>query len=337
MSNTFPPDSTVVISDDARGGRADGVPEVDRLKYAAILRRIAGTAYSRSDEVAEDPTRRLRRRGRRRGSASRCAGAGPVARQPHSCSPRRGGAAGLSRSARPPGSATREERGSRGIVDGRDRGGKMRERGCGSLRRGSCRPAAPLVLVAKSTRHEKRDSAGSTRLTASRAWSRDARAGHPVQAPPAPKRATQSHRTYRSPRTRFSRTRSSRTYRTCCSRTRSSRTRSSYSLQNNRATSAGLAPSLNSDFSIRSVLTVRCAASILATRDWLEPRRSAASSCVNPRCSRRCRRPVARASLTSTNRRSSVDSARRSPASPTVQPARSSVRRLSGRTANSLR
>ena len=61
------------------------------------------------------------------------------------------------------------------------------------------------------------------------------------------------------------------------------------------------------------VLTVRWAASILATRDWLDCRRSATSVCVRPSRSRRRRRPSANASLTSTNRRSSADNPRKSP------------------------
>ncbi len=199
----------------------------------------------------------------------------------------------------------REERGSREIVGG------------GRFGRGVIKSAvaSARVLSPGSPTRARRDKHASrgTRLRASGA----PRPGATRAA------ATDSVR------------RTCRTYLTC--RTRSSRTYRTRSFQSNRATSAGLAPSLNSDLSMRSVLTVRCAASIWATRDWLEPRRSAASSCVSPRCSRRCRRPVARASLTSTNRRSSVDSARKSPASPTVQPARSSVRRLSGRTTSSLR
>ena len=84
------------------------------------------------------------------------------------------------------------------------------------------------------------------------------------------------------------------------------------------------------------MLTVRCAASIFATRDWLEPNRSATSVWVNPSCSRRRRRPSASASFTSTNRRSSADKPRKSPASPTVHPARSSLRRLSPFTGGSF-
>ena len=71
------------------------------------------------------------------------------------------------------------------------------------------------------------------------------------------------------------------------------------------------------------------AASIFATRDWLEPKRRATSVWVRPRCSRRCRRPAARASFVSMNRRSSADSSKKVPASATVHPARSSRLRFS--------
>ena len=69
------------------------------------------------------------------------------------------------------------------------------------------------------------------------------------------------------------------------------------------------------------MLTDRSAASILATRDWLEPQRFATSVCVRPRRSRQRRRPAARASLVSMNRCSSADRSRKSAESPTVQPA----------------
>jgi hypothetical protein len=82
------------------------------------------------------------------------------------------------------------------------------------------------------------------------------------------------------------------------------------------------------------VLTVRWAASIFATRDWLEPNRLATCVWVMPSRSLHRRSPSARASFVSTNRRSSSVRCRKSPASSTVHPARSNRRRLSARTAS---
>ncbi len=94
------------------------MPESDRLKCAAHAQEVAGTAYSTCDGVAEETTRVAKIRmpastwpARPPGSATReergsrevlgrgrfgkrdqvcgCCGAGPVARQPHSCSSRR--------------------------------------------------------------------------------------------------------------------------------------------------------------------------------------------------------------------------------------------------------
>ena len=80
------------------------------------------------------------------------------------------------------------------------------------------------------------------------------------------------------------------------------------------------------------MLTVRWAASIFAIRDWLEPNRLATCVWVMPSRSLHRRSPSARASLVSTNRRSSSVRCRKSPASPRVHPARSNRRRLSART-----
>ena len=54
------------------------------------------------------------------------------------------------------------------------------------------------------------------------------------------------------------------------------------------------------------MLTDLSAASILATRDWLDRNRLATSVCVNPKASRRCRKPAAKASFVSMKRRSSA-------------------------------
>jgi hypothetical protein len=103
-----------------------------------------------------------------------------------------------------------------------------------------------------------------------------------------------------------------------------------------RATSRRLAPRRNSERKSKSVLTVGSAPSIFAMRDWLDPKRCATSVCVRPKYSRQCRSPAAKAILVSINRRSSSDRWRKSPASPTVQPARSYRRRLSLRMARVL-
>ena len=96
----------------------------------------------------------------------------------------------------------------------------------------------------------------------------------------------------------------------------------------NRATSWRLAPRLKSTRRRRSVLTDRSAASILATRDWLDPQRFATSVWVMPRRSRQRRRPVARANFVSMNRCSSTDRSKNAVVSPTTQPSRSRRRRL---------
>ena len=96
-----------------------------------------------------------------------------------------------------------------------------------------------------------------------------------------------------------------------------------------RATSRRLAPRRNNERNSKSVLTVESADSILATRDWLDPNRSATCVCVKPKCSRQRRNPAANASFVSMNRRSSSDRFRKSPASPTDHPARSNRCRLS--------
>ena len=71
------------------------------------------------------------------------------------------------------------------------------------------------------------------------------------------------------------------------------------------AISVAVAPIVSNDRIIRSSDTDRSAASILATRDWLDPNRSASVACVKPLRSRSSRTPLARASLSSRNRLSS--------------------------------
>lgn len=88
------------------------------------------------------------------------------------------------------------------------------------------------------------------------------------------------------------------------------------------AIAAGLAPMRSSDFTKRSRETDRSPASILATRDWLDPSRSATSVCVNPLRSRTSRIPDASASFNSMKLASSGLSCRKSVALPTAQPLR---------------
>lgn len=99
-----------------------------------------------------------------------------------------------------------------------------------------------------------------------------------------------------------------------------------------RDSSRGDAPRTSSDRTRRSSDTVGLPASILATRDWLEPSSVARSACVRRCRCRRSRRLVASRTLRSMNTASSAISRRNSCELPTFQPFVSSRRCLSLRT-----
>ena len=68
------------------------------------------------------------------------------------------------------------------------------------------------------------------------------------------------------------------------------------------AMSALLAPSTSNVRIIKSIETDLSPASILATRDWLDPNPSANAVCVNPHRSHSSRTPFANDSFSATNR-----------------------------------
>src|SRR5438128_2422842 len=94
------------------------------------------------------------------------------------------------------------------------------------------------------------------------------------------------------------------------------------------ARSATLAPSTSRELTSRSIDTDGSPASILATRDWLERRRLANSTCDTARRWRRSRRLRLKASFISMSAASASDRPRNSWTDPTAHPAALSFSRL---------
>src|SRR5439155_6239170 len=94
------------------------------------------------------------------------------------------------------------------------------------------------------------------------------------------------------------------------------------------ARSAALAPSTSRELTNRSMETDGSPASILATRDWLERRRLASSTCDTPRLCRRSRRLRLRDNFISMSAASASDKSKNSCTDPTAQPAALSLSRL---------